>query len=286
MSKQAFRFEYLDGIRGLLAVFVALSHIYGALTGYAPGRPFEGAYLAVDMFFVMSGFVLAKSLEFQKEKWIFFFLKRLARLWPLHFLGVVLVLVVLHFNELRNQYVPDYWSYLNVNSIIKNIFFLENIGLSKDVLINDPSWSISIEFWVGVSLLYFFQKFNLKWSALLISLASYYVVVNKFGGSLAANQNIYDGVNAGLLRGIGGIALGLFLSNCNLTQRGGRLTQELAAWLGFLFVIFCICNNGFYWDLVVVLVFSLLVLLLKDQHLLISSFLSASFLTWLGEISF
>ena len=56
------RFLVLDGLRGLAAIAVALYH-----AGLALGVPYltTRAYLAVDFFFVLSGFVIAHAYEDQ-----------------------------------------------------------------------------------------------------------------------------------------------------------------------------------------------------------------------------
>lgn len=94
------RVPAFDGLRGLLALAVVVSHVAG-LT-YLPGRtqpsPFE--YLlwhfgapAVDVFFVLSGLVVARSYERRRALWPYF-AARLRRLAPLGLLGALLGLLV------------------------------------------------------------------------------------------------------------------------------------------------------------------------------------------------
>lgn len=83
------RFVILDGLRGLAALAVITDHVDSPfLTSVLSGR-----YLAVDFFFVLSGFVLSHAyasrltaglgtLEFMRE--------RLIRLYPLYFLGLAI----------------------------------------------------------------------------------------------------------------------------------------------------------------------------------------------------
>lgn len=76
-------FHTLDAMRGVAAVLVVFYHL-------SWGR-FPGAYLAVDLFFVLSGFVLAHAYDRRFEaglNWGEFFLQRLIRLWPLYLVGV------------------------------------------------------------------------------------------------------------------------------------------------------------------------------------------------------
>ena len=52
------RFVFLDGLRDIAAIFVFVSHSW-AMWGFA----FTRSYLAVDLFFVMSGFVIAQAYD-------------------------------------------------------------------------------------------------------------------------------------------------------------------------------------------------------------------------------
>ncbi|HWA69071.1 MAG TPA: acyltransferase family protein [Rhizomicrobium sp.] len=58
MTRQ--RFHALDGLRGVCALSVLLFHASDLLPGGQPGPHF---YLAVDMFFLLSGFVIAFAHE-------------------------------------------------------------------------------------------------------------------------------------------------------------------------------------------------------------------------------
>ncbi|HEY4939929.1 MAG TPA: acyltransferase [Rhizomicrobium sp.] len=82
------KFATLDALRGVAALAVVLFHLSGPL---AP----EG-YLAVDLFFLMSGFVVAAAYEERLlQGWSSgaFLLVRLKRLWPVYAAGVVLGLL-------------------------------------------------------------------------------------------------------------------------------------------------------------------------------------------------
>jgi peptidoglycan/LPS O-acetylase OafA/YrhL len=89
---QNHRFVVLDGMRGVAAIMVVISHA----SDYAPQ-----AYLAVDMFFALSGFVLAYGFggtlsqagAGQPEARLRFAIGRLIRLYPLYFIGSAIALV-------------------------------------------------------------------------------------------------------------------------------------------------------------------------------------------------
>ncbi|MGE0740465.1 MAG: acyltransferase family protein [Hyphomonadaceae bacterium] len=87
------RFLVLDGMRGLAALAVITDHVYSpALTGFLASR-----YLAVDFFFVLSGFVLMHVYGARLARGMSvtaFMQARLSRLYPLYVAG--LAIGVLH----------------------------------------------------------------------------------------------------------------------------------------------------------------------------------------------
>lgn len=81
-------FHTIDGLRGLAAAAVVLLHM-GMIFPHAWYPP--GAYLAVDLFFGLSGFVLAEAYAARLEAGLpisAFLRERVLRLWPLYTLGL------------------------------------------------------------------------------------------------------------------------------------------------------------------------------------------------------
>jgi peptidoglycan/LPS O-acetylase OafA/YrhL len=84
----------LDGLRGLAALAVLLGHAGGLLV--LPLLPSHG-WIAVDLFFVLSGFVLARAYEDGMRvpgAWKAFATARFVRLWPMIVMGATLGAVV------------------------------------------------------------------------------------------------------------------------------------------------------------------------------------------------
>ena len=52
------RYEILDGLRGVAAVLVVAYHLFETYYGGSTDQPINHGYLAVDFFFVLSGFVI------------------------------------------------------------------------------------------------------------------------------------------------------------------------------------------------------------------------------------
>lgn len=83
------RLVTLDGLRGIAAIAVMLYHIGNF---YHFPSPFARGYLFVDFFFLLSGFVLARSIEprFARGWTTWAFMKaRVVRLWPVIAIGAV-----------------------------------------------------------------------------------------------------------------------------------------------------------------------------------------------------
>ena len=94
------RYITLDAMRGVAAIFVAARH-FSEL--YGPSTP-HFSYLAVDIFFLLSGFVLSLSYGDKLAQGMTpreFLIRRVIRLFPLYLLGTALSLLVAfwHFSQ-------------------------------------------------------------------------------------------------------------------------------------------------------------------------------------------
>lgn len=137
-------FRTLDALRGIAALAVVLYHL--PIGGLAPR-----GYLAVDLFFLMSGFVVAHAYEARLEAgWSpgWFFLARLKRLWPLYAFGTLFGAFVYVFAETvapaHGILVPTLPMLL---VLALNMFFLPWNGMANwpSFPLNSPSWSLSVE---------------------------------------------------------------------------------------------------------------------------------------------
>lgn len=145
-------FVFLDGLRGLAALWVAAYHLSQMFR--TPLKP-EHAYLAVDFFFCLSGFVVAAAYDDRMDAGmglVAFVRRRLIRLYPMIAFGVVLGAGVVAgewlaygTGNLRT------WLILTLGS-----FFLFPVGFFYSGLsaypINSPLWSLAFELFA--SLLY------------------------------------------------------------------------------------------------------------------------------------
>lgn len=140
----------LTGIRGLAAWFVVLYHIRLGLAPHLPewaDAALAKGYLAVDLFFILSGFVLwlnySERLHREGVKAVPKYLaRRAARIWPLHLfiLGftILFALALVATGRPGQDHYP--WVELPLH-----ILLIHNWGFTDALAWNDPSWSISGE---------------------------------------------------------------------------------------------------------------------------------------------
>ena len=149
MTAQPLRLEALTGLRGLAAWLVVFYHIRLSLTGLlpAPGiAVLAKGYLAVDLFFMLSGFVLwltygAKLARFEPGVIGTFWWRRIARIWPLH--AVVLAGFIL-LASLLAVMGKDRSGY-PFAELPLHVLLIQNWGFTGALAWNHPAWSISTE---------------------------------------------------------------------------------------------------------------------------------------------
>ena len=148
-------FPALTSVRGLAAWWVVLYHFRVELTQvqWHTLQVFASyGYLAVDLFFVMSGFVIALNYEGSMRELTWpkvarFLGFRLARIYPLHlviliaFLANPVAILLFSSNGVPgDRYDPAYY--------FLSLALIQNWGLSPLLAWNIPAWSISTE-WAG-----------------------------------------------------------------------------------------------------------------------------------------
>lgn len=155
-------YKTLDGIRGVAAVSVFGWH-FAELFGAKPASGF----LAVDLFFCLSGYVLSyaygRRLEQEQITLRRFMTVRLIRLYPLYILG--LLCMILSVMVAVTFHLPTNW---NVGQIAIattfSMFFLPTPPLHSDAVfpLNNPAWSLFFELLVNLCYAIFAPKLNVR----------------------------------------------------------------------------------------------------------------------------
>jgi peptidoglycan/LPS O-acetylase OafA/YrhL len=193
-----------DCYRGILALLVAAYHFLGEWSGW---KDFNiSGYLAVDMFFVLSGFVLApRFLNSSNENVTAFVHWRLSRMYPLHL--VTLFAFIALWCLINGTISPTAGE--SSKLLFQQLFMIHNVGLNPFLVYNEPSWSISVEFIANVSLFILFRITRSR-IVLILMIATGYSLLLVTIGTLNTHVANVHGLNSGLIRGLSGILLGVF----------------------------------------------------------------------------
>ena len=222
------RFEVLDALRGVAALGVAWFHYRSGWAGY----------LAVDFFLVLSGFVLSHGYLYRDRDLSLgrFVTNRLVRLYPLH------LVTLLAFALTASLLEPERLEYAvgGVTSFVQHLTLTHNVGLSAGELTwNEPSWSISVEFWINVA--FFALVTRATRSGLLLALSTVLLgTVFLQTGHLDTTATNYFGVlNSGLVRCTGSFLLGIVTYRVCRTLRPEALAPRLLGALEWVCVALC-----------------------------------------------
>ncbi|URW77062.1 acyltransferase [Sphingomonas donggukensis] len=139
----------LTGARGIAAWLVVLYHIRLSIAGLPQGvvDVLAKGYLAVDFFFLLSGFVMWMTwgVRLREGGWraaVAFLTKRVARVWPLHavLLGAAALLAMAMAATGRHD--PREFPF---DALPAHLLLVQDWGLADPLSWNDPAWSISAE---------------------------------------------------------------------------------------------------------------------------------------------
>jgi len=189
MGKLADRHNNFDFLRLLFASLVIVSHSY-FLTGktdplaWATHNQVSFGALAVDVFFIMSGYLILTSVIFSHSLQSYLW-KRLLRLFPGLFILLVfsLLLLLLVYTGDNIFYESSFWTYLPNNLSLYRVQYyvahvFENNPYSK--VINGSLWSLSYEFtmYLFIGALFPLRKSKLLLPLLLVCFASAMLLFN------------------------------------------------------------------------------------------------------------
>jgi peptidoglycan/LPS O-acetylase OafA/YrhL len=228
------RYSFLDGLRGLAAIFVLTRH-----TQDFWHHEFYRSYLAVDLFFILSGFVIARAYEKKLESGaisIGSFLKiRLIRLYPV-FLLSVLICAVTMIGALTEQHAANFSDLIIAAfSIGMTLLFLPSYMAGSDMLfpLNGVYWSLFFE--LIANALYAFARPKLDglvlYAIIVFSGLGVIVLACLHRGIDAGFTWTLPHVGAGFLRSIFGIFLGIFLYRNH--ARFHRFFEFISPWYAF-----------------------------------------------------
>jgi len=173
-------YNILDGLRGVAAVMVVAFHIFEASATSHFNQIINHGYLAVDFFYVLSGFVIGYAYDDRWGKLTSggFFKRRLIRLHPMVVMGMIVGAIGFYFQASNlfpaiNQ--TPVWKMLLVMLIG---FTIIPVPLSLDIRgwhemhpLNGPGWSLFFEYVANILYALFIRKFSNKALSVLVFIA-------------------------------------------------------------------------------------------------------------------
>ena len=297
----------LDGLRGVAALLVIWYHVFEGFATSPIDQKFNHGYLAVDFFFILSGFVIGyayddrwKTTMTQKE----FFKRRLIRLHPMVVMGAVLGAITFCIQGCEQWDGTRVSISMVMVAMLLNLFLIPAVpGTGPEVRgngemypLNGPSWSLFFEYIGNIMYALFIRRMSTKALTALIVLAGIglasFAIFNFSGaGHLGVGWTMEEyNLIGGFLRVLFSFSIGLLMSRVFKP-----IPVKGAFWICSLAIVVLLSMpyvgngealwmNGIYDSVCAILIFPMLVYLgasgkTTDKH-------SARICKFLGDISY
>ncbi len=213
MSAARSQLDALTGARGIAAWYVVLFHIRLSFHDSLPAwlmTFLSKGYLAVDLFFVLSGFVMwltygAKFASDGLRAAPNFYVKRLARIYPLHIFVLMLVMAYVGLLWSTGRAAADHHIAIHYPLAEFPLHFLliQNWGMTPNLAWNDPDWSISTEmaaYLIFPIIAVALSRFKLPTLALVALLLAFAGLLDMYMVAHGAQNIGFDITRTGLVR--------------------------------------------------------------------------------------
>jgi len=287
----------LTPLRGFAALMVVIYHfeeLIGRFVNSDDSMFIRKGYLMVDLFFVMSGFIIfhVYNNDFKNgiDRYSFskFLVARFARIYPLHFFMLMITVLLIFIGGANPVFNPA--------AIPTHIFLLQSFGIHKIFTLNVPSWSISAEWWsymiFPVIVLWINKK---KWLAVtcctIFIIAAYLSIMyvlprtNPMNPSVPVPHNLDSTFDYGFLRGLAGFMTGMVLYIFYQSRRINNVFKKdilsLVCCLAVISAMHFGINDGLYIPL-----FALLILAFASNNGYVTKLCNNRVLQYLGDISY
>lgn len=277
-------YDLLDGLRGVAALMVMWYHVFEgyAFAGGTTIENFNHGYLAVDFFFILSGFVISYAYD---DRWSEnftmkeFFKRRLIRLHPMVIMGAVLGAITFSIQGCVQWDGTHIATSMIMLSLLCTILFIPAMpGVGYEVRgngemfpLNGPCWSLFFEYIGNILYALFIRRLSTKALTVLVvllgaGLATFAITDVSGYGNMGVGWTL-DGINfvGGLLRMLFPFSMGMLLS-----RNFKPIKVRGAFWIctAILITLFSvpylegsepICANGIYEAFCIIVAFPILV---------------------------
>ncbi|HEX2962247.1 MAG TPA: acyltransferase [Ignavibacteriales bacterium] len=283
----------LDGLRGMAILLVMLFHT---------GIPnFRGGFTGVDIFFVLSGFLitsllLSEATEAGRINLKYFYMRRILRLLPALVLMLIIVTLTAQALNLKGSAYTDFTGgiiTLFYSANLARAFNLHQMGLLSH------TWSLSIEeqfymLWplaLIIMLKYVRREKRILSVVLFLSVLSWLIRIYLTQSGHTADR-IFNGLDTRADALLAGCAAAIIRSMGLWTKKVSRLKSP--AYAGFILPLLILFNiswsnhNTFYWvSFLLEFMTAVLILhIISDEKSMIKKFLASKPLVWVGSISY
>ena len=276
-------YHLLDGLRGVAALMVIWYHVFEgyAFAGGTTIDTFNHGYLAVDFFFILSGFVIGYAYD---DRWgknftmKDFIKRRLIRLHPMVIMGAVVGAITFYIQGSVQWDGTHIGISMVMLSLLCTIFFIPAMpGVGYEVRgngemfpLNGPCWSLFFEYIGNILYALFIRRLSNKALTIVVvllgvALASFAIFNVSGYGNIGVGWTL-DGVNfiGGLLRMLFPFSMGMLLS-----RNFKPMKLRGAFWICTLVMIALfavpylegtesICTNGIYEAFCIIIAFPIL----------------------------
>lgn len=316
------RFEILDGLRGVAALIVVGFHMMETYRGpdYA-SQIINHGYLAVDFFFVLSGFVTGYAYD---DRWgrmttWEFFKRRLTRLHPMVVFSVIIGASFYFFQGYYSKAaLQDTGWILFLACIATDLLMIptgrgiDTRGWGEITSLNGPSWSLMFEYWGNILYALIFRRLPVYGLAAICIVSAFFTMdvalgwdvfglfnrqqFNLTGGWILNGQHMYTGIVRLIYPYVCGLLMARLLAKRITPENpsGSPIRMKNAfGWLSLAIVVIlcmpCVSGkvgviDGLYQCLAVWLLFPLIVLVGAGS--VIKGERVAGICKFLGDISY
>lgn len=217
-------YDILDGLRGVAAIVVVIFHLFEAYATSHLDQRINHGYLAVDFFFILSGFVVAYAYDdrWKKMTTMDFLKRRFIRLQPMVVIGAIIGAIMFYTQGC------SVWDVSKVSVTMLLVATLVNVclipvspgmeirGVGEMYPLNGPSWSLFFEYIGNILYALFIRKFSTRALAVLVLLAgcglAAFSVFGPYGDICVGFSMTGDNLVGGSLRLLFSFSAGLLLS--------------------------------------------------------------------------
>lgn len=295
-------YHILDGLRGVAALVVVCFHIFEAYATSHLDQRINHGYLAVDFFFILSGFVIGYAYDDRWKRMTIkeFIKRRLIRLHPMVVMGAVIGAVMFYTQGCSVWDVTKVSIGILLLSMLLNALLIpmttgfEIRGVGEMYPLNGPSWSLLFEYIGNLLYVFFIRKLSTVALSVLVLLAAFglgiFAIFGPLGDICVGYAMTGENIIGGFLRLLFSFSAGLLMSRLfNPVRIKG------AFWIGGISIVMLaavpriggsenLWMNGIYDTVCVVLLFPLIVWLGASGKT--TDRVTARICTFLGDISY